>query len=318
MQSVGPDGWLWLLGVIASGAAAVSLFLGAARAPGACRAGYRWLAAAALLWCVGAAGQQVLTGQLNGFAAPLTLADLFPLLALAPMAAGIVTLATAGSPASAANATEEGDTPATPDVAAAGPVSGPIGVVGMAATAAPAVAAGTGGAAASRASPGFTRPDLATQQFWGCLADSYVIASALFVIGWLTIFGPQYLRSGEDPRTFLLGLLPPLAGILVVSALLPLVAATGRRAVLPYLALVALTLGDVFGAGLSAGRGPRARRRRADRQDRGLPLAARGTVAGRLLGGTGRSRRRRNRAASHRRDCLRACRRRGRFADLPQ
>ncbi|HKB31990.1 MAG TPA: hypothetical protein VKD26_14300, partial [Streptosporangiaceae bacterium] len=92
MRSVGPYGWLWLVGVIASGGAAVSLWFGTAHAPNRDRTGYRWLAAAALLWCLGAAGQQILSGQLNAFPAPLTLADLFPLLALAPVVAGIVTL----------------------------------------------------------------------------------------------------------------------------------------------------------------------------------------------------------------------------------
>ena len=35
-----------------------------------------------------------------------------------------------------------------------------------------------------------------------------------------------------------------------MSALLPIVAAAGRRAVLPYLALIAVTVGDAFGAAL--------------------------------------------------------------------
>ncbi len=253
MRSVSPDGWLWLLGVIASGTAAASLWFGAARGPEGCRAGYRWLAAAALLWCIGAAGQ-ALSGQPNGFAAQFTLADVFSLLALAPMVAGIVTLA-ASPGASAAGAAEAGDRPAAPDVVSTGPVSGPMAMVGKAATATP----DPDDPAASRMALGSARrPELATQQFWGYLADCCVMASALFVIGWLAIFGSQYHRTAEDPRTFLLGLVLPLAAILVVSALLPLVAAAGRRALLPYLALVALTLGDVFGAAvrLAGGHGP--------------------------------------------------------------
>jgi len=253
LRSVSPDGWLWLLSVIASGAAVASLWFAGARGPEDCRAGYRWLAAAALLWCVGAAGQ-ALTSQPNGFAAPFTLADLFSLLALAPMAAGIVTLA-AGPATTAARAAGVVDKPVTPPVASTGPVSGPMAIVVNAAAATPDPA----GPDAARVSLGTAhRPELATQRFWGYLADSYLIASALFVIGWLAIFGSQYHRTAEDPRTFLLGLVLPLAAILVVSALLPVVAAAGRRAAAPYLALVALSLGDVFGAAvrLAGGHGP--------------------------------------------------------------
>jgi diguanylate cyclase (GGDEF)-like protein/PAS domain S-box-containing protein len=221
LRSVGPDSWIWLVGVLTAGAAAVSLWLGAARAPGRDRAGYRWLAGAALLWCAGSVGERLFSAQLSGLAAPLTFADLLPLLALVPLAAGIVVLAAlAGTGASGA---------------------------------------GTPAPAAPRSSLAFSRrSDLAARQFWADLADGYVMASALFVFGWLALFSSEYRKSGEDPRTFLISLVQPLAGVLVLSALLPLVAAAGRRAVLPYLSLVAVTLGDAFGAAvrLSGGHEP--------------------------------------------------------------
>jgi diguanylate cyclase (GGDEF)-like protein/PAS domain S-box-containing protein len=247
LRLLGPYGWLWLAGVIVAGGAAASLWFGAARAPERYRAGYRWLAAAALLWCVAGAGQQILSGQLNGFATPLTLADLFPLLALAPMVAGILTLA--GPPASAADdAQTAAKAPVTPEAAGTGRVSGPIPIVRIAPSAAPDTAARS---RAPTSALSFSRePRRESLQFWGYLADSYVMAAGLFVVGWLVIFGTQYHKTGEDPRTFLLGLTRPLAGILVVSALLPLVAAAGRRAVLPYLALIAVMVGDAFGAAL--------------------------------------------------------------------
>jgi diguanylate cyclase (GGDEF)-like protein len=247
LRLLGPYGWLWLAGVIAAGGAAASLWFGAAHAPERYRAGYRWLAAAALLWCAAGAGQQILSGQLNGFATPLTLADLFPLLALAPMVAGILTLA--GPPATAADDAQAAtQPPVTVDAAGAGRVSGPIPIVRIAPNAAPDAAAQL---RAPTSALSFSRePRRESQQFWGYLADSYVMAAGLFVAGWLVIFGTQYHRTGEDPRTFLLGLTRPLAGILVVSALLPIVAAAGRRAVLPYLALIAVTVGDAFGAAL--------------------------------------------------------------------
>jgi len=188
----------------------VSLWLGAARAPERDRAGYRWLAGAALLWCAGSAGERLFSAQLSGFAAPLTFADLLPLLALVPLAAGIVVLAA----------------PADADGVAATPP-------------------------AARNSLVFSRGSgAATRQFWADLADGYVVAAALFVVGWLALFGSEYSNSGEDPRTFLISLVQPLAGVLVMSALLPLVAAAGRRAALPYLSLVAVTLGDAFGTAL--------------------------------------------------------------------
>ncbi len=210
MRSVGPDSWIWLVGALTAGAAAVSLWLGAARAPERDRAGYRWLAGAALLWCAGSAGERLFSAQLSGFAAPLTFADLLPLLALVPLAAGIVVLAA----------------PADADGVAATPP-------------------------AARNSLVFSRGSgAATRQFWADLADGYVVAAALFVVGWLALFGSEYSNSGEDPRTFLISLVQPLAGVLVMSALLPLVAAAGRRAALPYLSLVAVTLGDAFGTAL--------------------------------------------------------------------
>jgi diguanylate cyclase (GGDEF)-like protein len=246
LRLLGPYGWLWLAGILAAGGAAASLWFGAAYAPERDRAGYRWLAAAALLWCAGGAGQQILAGQLNGFAAPLTLADLFPLLALAPMIAGILTLA--GPAAAVADGAPAAmDTPFPVDATPPSRVSGPIPIVR--------IAPGTAGPAAqpqpAMSALSFSRgPRWESQQFWGYLADSYVMAAGFFVVGWLVIFGTQYHKSGEDPRTFLLGLTRPLAGIFVVSALLPVVAAAGRRAVLPYLALIAITVGDAFGAAL--------------------------------------------------------------------
>ena len=38
------------------------------------------------------------------------------------------------------------------------------------------------------------------------LADGYVLASALFVIGWIAAFGPAYPGSGYGPGLFALGL----------------------------------------------------------------------------------------------------------------
>lgn len=87
------------------------------------------------------------------------------------------------------------------------------------------------------------------------LADGYVLASALFVIGWIALFGSGYLRSGDGPEAFALELIHPLADLVVLGGVLPLAVAAGRRGVLPYLALLALTVSDglAVGARVSGG-----------------------------------------------------------------
>jgi diguanylate cyclase (GGDEF)-like protein/PAS domain S-box-containing protein len=81
------------------------------------------------------------------------------------------------------------------------------------------------------------------------LADGYVMAVALLVLGWVTIFGAEFHRSGAHPGTFLLDLIHPLADLAVLGALLPMVTAAWRRATLPYLALVAVAVSDALAVG---------------------------------------------------------------------
>src|SRR5215472_11516667 len=81
------------------------------------------------------------------------------------------------------------------------------------------------------------------------LADGYVMAVALLVIGWSTLFSAEFHRSGERPGTFLLALIHPLADLAVLGALLPMVTTAWRRAMLPYLSLVAIAVGDALAVG---------------------------------------------------------------------
>jgi diguanylate cyclase (GGDEF)-like protein len=81
------------------------------------------------------------------------------------------------------------------------------------------------------------------------LADGYVMAVALLVIGWVTLFSAEFHRSGERPGTFLLALVHPLADLAVLGALLPMVTTAWRRVMLPYLALVAVLIGDALAVG---------------------------------------------------------------------
>jgi diguanylate cyclase (GGDEF)-like protein/PAS domain S-box-containing protein len=81
------------------------------------------------------------------------------------------------------------------------------------------------------------------------LADGYVMAVALLVIGWVVAFGSEFHRSGERPSTFLLDLLHPLADLAVLGALLPVLTVAWRRVLVPYLALLVLTCADSLGVG---------------------------------------------------------------------
>jgi diguanylate cyclase (GGDEF)-like protein/PAS domain S-box-containing protein len=84
------------------------------------------------------------------------------------------------------------------------------------------------------------------------LADGYVMAVALLVIGWVTLFNAEFHRSAERPGTFLLALLHPLADLAVLGALLPMVTTAWRRVMLPYLALLAALVGDALAVGQRA------------------------------------------------------------------
>jgi len=81
------------------------------------------------------------------------------------------------------------------------------------------------------------------------LADGYVMALALLVIGWVGAFGNEYHHSGEGPETFLLNLLHPLTDLAVLGALLPVLTVAWRRVLLPYLSLLVLTGADTIGVG---------------------------------------------------------------------
>ena len=117
----------------------------------------------------------------------------------------------------------------------------------------PVMAAGLAGlASAARhavpdaASPRRPRRGLATAGAY--LADGYVLAAALFLIGWVTLFGAAFARSGTG-LDFAAELVHPVVDLLILWVTLPLAQAAGRRAVAPYLALVAITVGDSLAVG---------------------------------------------------------------------
>ncbi len=199
-----------VLGMLAWCAAAVSLWLGARRYDSAVGRAYRWLAAGAALYCAGLVIQGILGGTLNP-APGLSFTDLPSLLALAAAAVGIAMLATA-----------EREGGSSPHRLQAGRPDGSEGAEGP---------AGSGDSVL----PG--------------LADGYVMAVALLVIGWITLFSGEFHRSGERPGTFLLALIHPLADLAVLGALLPMVTTGWRRVTLPYLSLLAIAIGDALAVG---------------------------------------------------------------------
>ncbi|HEY7262231.1 MAG TPA: GGDEF domain-containing protein [Trebonia sp.] len=199
-----------IVAMLAAAGAVAGLWVGAKRHTGPTARGYRWLAAAALFWCAGLIVDTVLAGSLSSSAAPLSLADVAPLLGLACAAIGIMVLA---SP------------PAPPGVPQGRAARGAL----------PDAERGTEGA------PGSVLPGL---------ADGYVMAVALLVIGWVVAFGAEYRHSVDmRPQTFLLYLLHPLADLAVLGALLPVLTVAWRRVLVPYLALLVLTVADSLGVG---------------------------------------------------------------------
>jgi len=207
-------------------AAAVSLWLGARGHDGAVARAYRWLAGAAALYCAGLIITQLTGGALNP-APGLSFTDLPPLLALAAAAAGITVLTTAG---------REGES----SVQRLAMTRSAHRSEGSATRSAhrPEGSAGPDGSEASAGAgvlPG--------------LADGYVMAVALLVIGWVTLFSAEFHRSGERPGTFLLALIHPLADLAVLGALLPMVTTAWRRVTLPYLSLLVIAVGDALGVG---------------------------------------------------------------------
>ncbi|MFD0691158.1 putative bifunctional diguanylate cyclase/phosphodiesterase [Actinomadura fibrosa] len=80
-------------------------------------------------------------------------------------------------------------------------------------------------------------------------ADTYVCACALFVLGWVALFGSLYHQTGESPSEFLLELLYPLIDTVLVCGALPFVlgAARGHRrlAWMGFGALGAFAVADV-------------------------------------------------------------------------
>jgi diguanylate cyclase (GGDEF)-like protein/PAS domain S-box-containing protein len=92
-----------------------------------------------------------------------------------------------------------------------------------------------------------SRPRLAT--VCAQLADGCVLACALFLVGWVMLFGPDFSRSGETPASFTSELVHPLADLAFLGIMLGSAVVARRRGVIPYLALAAVTVSDALAVG---------------------------------------------------------------------
>ena len=210
-------------GVLAAAGAAVSLWLGAERYTGPSRRAYRWFAIAAALWGVGVIAGQALAPPAGAAAIPLSFGDLPSLLALPVVAAGFARLAAAGSRDADVTRPPAGSGDAAPGRAP------------------------TGSRDAALASPpaGVSAPSTVATR----LTDGYILASALFLLAWVTVFRMVFLRAGAGVPTFAVELIHPLADLILLGACLPLAAAAGRRGAIPYLAVLVIAAGDVLAVG---------------------------------------------------------------------
>src|SRR5215813_4311242 len=109
-------------------------------------------------------------------------------------------------------------------------------------------AAGSGEAAAAHPPAGIRAQSNAATR----AADGYILASALFLIAWVTLFRVAFVRAGAGVPTFAVELIHPLADLVLLGACLPLAAAAGRRGTIPYLAVLAITVGDALAVGSRA------------------------------------------------------------------
>jgi len=76
------------------------------------------------------------------------------------------------------------------------------------------------------------------------LADGCLLVAALFVVGWTVLYGPAYATGGVGAGAFAHYLIHPVADLVVLGILLVYAGRRWRRSLLPWLALLAVTVGD--------------------------------------------------------------------------
>ncbi|HKD88825.1 MAG TPA: hypothetical protein VKB62_09870, partial [Streptosporangiaceae bacterium] len=78
----------------------------------------------------------------------------------------------------------------------------------------------------------------------GQLTDGCLLALSVFTVGWIALFRHAYIASGVGAGAFTVDLIHPVADLALLGGSLWLAVRAGRRALTPYLALCAATVGD--------------------------------------------------------------------------
>ena len=78
----------------------------------------------------------------------------------------------------------------------------------------------------------------------GQLTDGCLLALSVFIVGWIALLRRADVASAVGPGAFAVGLIHPVADLVLLGGSLWLAVRAGRRALTPYLALCAATVGD--------------------------------------------------------------------------
>jgi diguanylate cyclase (GGDEF)-like protein len=122
----------------------------------------------------------------------------------------------------------------------------PALVAGVAALTAQHAVPGAGSPAGSGRPAGESAP---VGQAYSAAADGGLLIASLFVIGWVTLFGPDYTGAGVGPGGFAFHLIRPVADLVTMAVALPFAVRNPRLALLPVLALAAMTVSDSLAVG---------------------------------------------------------------------
>jgi diguanylate cyclase (GGDEF)-like protein/PAS domain S-box-containing protein len=99
----------------------------------------------------------------------------------------------------------------------------------------------------ARAGPGETNvrvDSLSSGRGSGQLADGCLLALSVFIVGWIALLRHAYAATAVGPGAFAVDLIHPVADLALLGGSLWLAVQAGRRALTPYLALCAATVGD--------------------------------------------------------------------------
>jgi diguanylate cyclase (GGDEF)-like protein/PAS domain S-box-containing protein len=117
----------------------------------------------------------------------------------------------------------------------------------------PAVAVGLAGLVRGRGGEGTggfrSAPSAQAGNVTAWLADTCLLAGALFVIAWVAVLGPQYRRIDESAGVFTIQAIHPIADVIALGLLLVLAMRAGRPGLTAYLSLFVVAVGESLAVG---------------------------------------------------------------------